>query len=57
MVDDFDMFEAPKDLKICDYHADGASYLLTVSDDQEGGARMACEYFLNRGHKNVLRLW
>ena len=25
----------------------------TVSDDQEGGARMACEYFLNHGHKNV----
>ena len=23
----------------------------TVSDDQEGGARMACEYFLDHGHK------
>ena len=53
MVDDFDTFEAPKDLKTVIITPMEHPTCSTVSDDQEGGARMACEYFLNRGHKNV----
>ena len=53
MVDDFDTFEAPKDLKTVIITSMEHPTCSTVSDDQEGGARMACEYFLNRGHKNV----
>ena len=53
MVDDFDTFEAPKDLKTVIITPMEHPACSTVSDDQEGGARMACEYFLNRGHKNV----
>lgn len=53
MVDDFDTFEAPKDLKTVIITPMEHPTCSTVSDDQEGGARMACEYFLNHGHKNV----
>ena len=53
MVDDFDTFEAPKDLKTVIITTMEHPTCSTVSDDQEGGARMACEYFLNHGHKNV----
>ena len=53
MVDDFDTFEAPKDLKTVIITPMEHPTCSTVSDDQEGGARMACEYFLDRGHKNV----
>ena len=53
MVDDFDTFEAPKDLKTVIITPMEHPTCSTVSDDQEDGARMACEYFLNRGHKNV----
>ena len=52
-VDDFDTFEAPKDLKTVIITPMEHPTCSTVSDDQEGGARMACEYFLNHGHKNV----
>ncbi len=53
MVDDFDTFEAPKDLKTVIITPMEHPTCSTVSDDQEGGARMACEYFLDHGHKNV----
>ena len=52
-VDDFDTFEAPKDLKTVIITPMEHPSCSTVSDDQEGGARMACEYFLDHGHKNV----
>ena len=53
MVDDFDTFEAPKDLKTVIITPMEHPTCSTVSDDQEGGARMACEYFLDHGHKSV----
>ncbi len=47
------LFKAPKDLKTVIITPMEHPTCSTVSDDQEGGARMACEYFLNHGHKNV----
>ncbi len=53
MVDDFETFRAPHDLKtviITPFEHPSCS---TVSDDQEGTARAACDYLLDRGHKTV----
>ncbi len=53
MVDDFEDFRAPRDLKTVIITPMEHPTCSTVSDDQEGSARMACEYLLDRGHKTV----
>lgn len=53
MVEDFETFEAPKDLKTVIITPMEHPSCSTISDDQEGGARMACEYLLDHGHKTV----
>ena len=53
MVEDFETFEAPKDLKTVIVTPMEHPTCSTISDDQEGSARMACEYLLDHGHRTV----
>ncbi len=53
MVEDFETFVPPCDLKTVIITPMEHPACSTISDDQEGGARMACEHLLDRGHKTV----
>lgn len=53
MVDDFERYRAPKDLKTVIITPMKHPTCSTISDDQEGSGRLACEYLLDHGHKNV----
>ena len=53
MVDDFAEYRSPKDLKTVIITPMEHATCSTVSDDQEGSARMACDYLLDKGHKTV----
>ena len=57
MVDDFDTFEAPKDLKTVIITSMEHPTCSTVSDDQEGGAHGVRVLLESRAQERVLRLW
>ena len=58
MVDDFDTFEAPKDLKTVIITPMEHPTCSTVSDDQEGGRAHGVRVLLeSRAQERVFRFW
>lgn len=53
MVEDFDTYKAPSDLKTVIITPLEQPNCSTVSDDQQGGGYMATSYLLERGHKHI----
>lgn len=53
MVDDFESYRAPTDLKTVIITPFEHPTCSTVSDDQEGGAYMATHYLIERGHEFI----